>query len=129
MTMALIHVTIWNEFVHEQTNPAVARVYPQGLHGALASALASHPELQVRTATLREPEHGLTEQVLAQTDVLTWWGHAAHDEVSDAVVAQPGLQARTATLREPEHGLTEEVLAQTDVPGDPVGPPARKLER
>ena len=38
-------------------------------------------------ATLREPEHGLTRDVLAQTDVLIWWGHAAHDEVEDAVAA------------------------------------------
>jgi len=42
--------------------------------------------LEVRTATLDEPEHGLTEAVLAQTDVLTWWGHMAHGEVEDAVV-------------------------------------------
>ena len=40
----------------------------------------------VRTATLDEPEHGLTEGVLAETDVLTWWGHMAHDEVSDEIV-------------------------------------------
>jgi trehalose utilization protein len=40
----------------------------------------------VRTATLDHPEHGLTAEVLEQTDVLTWWGHAAHDEVDDAVV-------------------------------------------
>lgn len=83
-----IRVTIWNEFVHEQTNPAVARIYPQGIHGALAAALGTDPGLQITTATLRQPEHGLTDQVLAQTDVLLWWGHAAHDEVNDAVVAR-----------------------------------------
>jgi trehalose utilization protein len=81
-----IRVTIWNEFVHEKAHPEVAQIYPQGIHGALAAALRTHPELQVRTATLHEPEHGLTEEVLRETDVLTWWGHAAHDEVSDVVV-------------------------------------------
>lgn len=35
-----------------------------------------------------EPSHGLTEKVLAETDVLTWWGHAAHEDVSDEVVAR-----------------------------------------
>ena len=40
----------------------------------------------VRTATLDEPEHGLTDAVLAATDVLTWWGHVAHAEVDDAIV-------------------------------------------
>jgi len=44
------------------------------------------PEATVRTATLDEPEHGLTEAVLDQTDVLIWWGHKAHGEVADEVV-------------------------------------------
>jgi trehalose utilization protein len=83
-----IRVTLWNEFIHEQSNPAVKRLYPQGIHGALAAALGARPELQIRTATLREPEHGLPAEVLAQTDVLTWWGHAAHEEVSEAVAAR-----------------------------------------
>lgn len=86
--MNKIRLTLWNEFVHEQSNAAVARLYPDGMHGALAAALKPHPELEVRTATLRQPEHGLTEETLHATDVLTWWGHAAHDEVSDAVVAR-----------------------------------------
>ena len=47
----------------------------------------------VRTATLDEPEHGLTEQVLAETDVLTWWGHMAHGEVKDEI-ARPRGQTR-----------------------------------
>src|SRR5690606_23866 len=38
------------------------------------------------TATLDEPEHGLTEEVLANTDVLIWWGHMAHGEVNDEIV-------------------------------------------
>lgn len=86
--MSRISVTIWNEFVHERQNPDVARIYPQGIHGALAAALAAFPELEVRTATLEQPEHGLTGAVLDRSDVLMWWGHAAHDEVSDAVVAR-----------------------------------------
>ena len=85
--MDTIRVTVWNEFVHEQENDEVRRIYPKGIHGALAAALGNDPQLKIRTATLREPHHGLTEEVLAQTDVLTWWGHAAHDEVSDEVAA------------------------------------------
>lgn len=83
-----LRVTIWNEFVHERENQEVARIYPQGIHGALAAALRKSPEFMVRTATLQEPEHGLTETVLNQTDVLTWWGHAAHEEVSDAIAVR-----------------------------------------
>ena len=81
-----IKVTVWNEYRHERTMPAVSEIYPEGIHGAIASHLRTLPGLQVRTATLDEPEHGLTDAVLRDTDVLTWWGHMAHREVSDKVV-------------------------------------------
>ena len=83
-----IRVTIWNEFVHERQNPTVAQVYPNGIHGALADFLSKHEDFQVRTATLDEPDYGLPQDVLDQTDVLLWWGHAAHDAVSDDVVTR-----------------------------------------
>ena len=81
-----IRITVWNEFRHEKRNPAIAAIYPDGIHGAIAGPLAKHEDLEVRTATLDEPEHGLTNDVLAATDVLTWWGHTAHGEVDDAIV-------------------------------------------
>jgi trehalose utilization protein len=85
----MIQITIWNEARHEAKNPVVAAIYPDGIHGAIASAFAEHPsEFRAQTATLDQPQHGLTEAVLAQTDVLFWWGHLAHGEVSDEVVAQ-----------------------------------------
>ena len=84
--MKPIRVTIWNEGRHEKTNEKARALYPEGLHGALASHLRDKPGLAVRCATLDEPEHGLTEAVLAETDVLTWWGHVAHGEVADAIV-------------------------------------------
>ena len=55
------------------------------MHAVIADHL-SEQGFAVRTATLDEPEHGLTEAVLAETDVLTWWGHIAHDQVSDEIV-------------------------------------------
>lgn len=84
--MNKLRVTVWHEYVHEKVNPDVSALYPQGMHGAIAAALARSDGLAVRTATLEEPEHGLTEQVLSETDVLTWWGHAAHDRVDDKIV-------------------------------------------
>lgn len=84
-----MRVTVWNEFRHEQTNETVRAIYPRGMHAVLAAALRQHlPDAEVGTATLDEPEHGLTEQALATTDVLTWWGHAAHGEVRDDIVAR-----------------------------------------
>ena len=88
MTASTIRVTVWNEFVHEKTSEAVAQIYPDGMHAAIAQGLAEDlgSAVQVRTATLDEPEHGLSDEVLAETDVLTWWGHAAHARVADEVV-------------------------------------------
>ncbi|NLJ84926.1 MAG: trehalose utilization protein ThuA [Firmicutes bacterium] len=80
-----IRVTIWNENRHEKKSAKVREVYPEGIHGAIASFLKSEG-MDTKTATLDEPEHGLTDEVLDNTDVLTWWGHTAHHEVSDAVV-------------------------------------------
>src|SRR5215217_6908120 len=78
-------VTIWNEYRHEKSDENVARIYPEGIHGALA-AMLEEGGFTVCTATLDEPEHGLTDEVLATTDVLTWWGHMAHHEVRDEIV-------------------------------------------
>ncbi|UOY92686.1 ThuA domain-containing protein [Ectobacillus sp. JY-23] len=80
-----MRVTVWNENRHEQKNPLVAEIYPQGIHTTIASFLQEEG-MQVGTATLDEPEHGLTDEVLAATDVLVWWGHIAHEEVSDEIV-------------------------------------------
>jgi trehalose utilization protein len=93
--MKPIRVTIWNEFVHERENDAVRQIYPQGIHGTLAQALASQPGLDVRTATLDQPDQGLPDDVLDETDVLVWWGHAAHDVVSDQLVER--IQKRVVT--------------------------------
>ena len=82
-----MRVTIWNEFQHEKQHDAVRKIYPDGIHMAIAKGIASK-DLICRCATLDELEHGLTEKVLAGTDVLVWWGHMAHAKVEDAIVAR-----------------------------------------
>lgn len=80
-----LRATVWNEHRQEKANKRVAEIYPDGIHRTLAEALIKSG-LQVRTATLDEPEHGLSDAALDATDVLVWWGHKAHDEVADFVV-------------------------------------------
>jgi len=82
----MIRVTVWGENVHEREDPRVAEIYPHGIHGCIADFLHKDSELKVRTATLEQPGHGLSATVLDETDVLAWWGHAAHGKVQDAVV-------------------------------------------
>jgi trehalose utilization protein len=86
--VAKVRVTVWNEGRHEKTHEAVRKVYPDGIHEAIAAALRKQTGIEVvKTATLDEnKEHGLAEAVLAKTDVLLWWGHMAHEEVKDAIV-------------------------------------------
>ncbi|WP_043640322.1 ThuA domain-containing protein [Nonomuraea candida] len=90
MNDAPIRVLVWGENRHERAEPHVAAIYPDGMHNAIRRGIEDRlgARASVSTATLDDPEHGLTEEVLAATDVLTWWGHAAHAEVSDEVVAR-----------------------------------------
>jgi trehalose utilization protein len=80
----MVSVTVWNEYVHERESDAVGDVYPDGIHGAIADALRSRGH-DVETATLDAPDHGLPPARLDRTDVLLWWGHAAHDRVDDRI--------------------------------------------
>ena len=81
-----INAIVWGENVHEQKNATVREIYPDGMHNTIAAALNADAGIEATTATLQEPEHGLTEQRLAAADVLLWWGHTAHGAVEDAIV-------------------------------------------
>jgi trehalose utilization protein len=83
-----LRVTIWNEYVHELSSAAVGKLYPDGMHAVWSDAISrlAGCEVEIRVATLEQPEHGLTFETLARTDVLTWWGHAAHERVDDEIV-------------------------------------------
>lgn len=86
----MIKVTIFNENVHEHEEvkgPIMKEIYPEGIHGVLKEILACH-EVQVRIALMQDPECGLTEEVLENTDVLVWWAHCAHHLVPDEVSAR-----------------------------------------
>lgn len=89
----MIKVTVFNEYMHEQTQESVRKIYPEGIHGAIKGFLESD-EISVRTVTLLDnnlniiPDCGLTPEVLTDTDVLIWWGHMRHGDVPDEVVSR-----------------------------------------
>jgi trehalose utilization protein len=87
-----LKLTIYNEFVHEQKNDFVKKIYPKGMHEVISEYMRKEPWFHVKTATLEMPDHGLTEDVLNSTDVLMWWGHVAHGAVRDEIVDR--VQAR-----------------------------------
>ncbi|MDQ0877297.1 trehalose utilization protein [Paenibacillus sp. V4I3] len=81
----MIKVTIWNEFLQEQRKEEVARIYPKGMHGAIADGIGQDG-FEIGFATFNEPEHGLTQEKLDATDVLIYWGHVDHKGFQDDVV-------------------------------------------
>ena len=81
----MIKVTVWNEFYHEKTKDKVAEIYPNGIHNAIKEFLDADGEFEVKTATLDMENCGITQEVLDDTDVLLWWGHAKHNDVPDEV--------------------------------------------
>jgi trehalose utilization protein len=81
-----LRVTVWNEFLHEKQDKEVGEIYPDGIHGAIAEGLNEIDGINATTATLEEPEHGLTQEVVDNTDVMVWWGHMGHGRVEDEIV-------------------------------------------
>ena len=82
----MIRVLVWNEFYHEQTKESVKSIYPDGIHSTIADFLKCD-DIEVRTATLEDENCGITKEILDETDVLIWWGHARHHLVPDEVAA------------------------------------------
>lgn len=82
----MIRVTVWNEFKGSGEQPEALKVYPNGIHGAIAGILSKEKDMTVKCAVLTDPEHGLSDDVLSNTDVLLWWGHCHHGDVADEVV-------------------------------------------
>lgn len=82
----MIRVTVWNEFKHEKEMDEVKKIYPDGIHAAIADFLGKEEDIEVRCATLDMEECGLTQEVIDNTDVLIWWGHCAHQFVPDEIV-------------------------------------------
>lgn len=59
----VINVRVWGENIHEKMSEAVREIYPDGMHEAIAELIREGlgDQIQVATATLDQPEHGLTE--------------------------------------------------------------------
>lgn len=83
--MEKIRVTVWNEFVHERQSEEIAKIYPNGIHGAIAEGLLQYEKFEVNTRTMDLPECGLDAETLAKTDVLIWWSHLRNGDLPDEI--------------------------------------------
>lgn len=86
--MEKINVTIWNEYCHEKLDENIAKIYPEGIHGAIKQKLSASEKFNIRVATLDMEDHGLSDEVLDNTEVLLWWGHMKHGDVRDEIAAK-----------------------------------------
>jgi trehalose utilization protein len=73
-------VVVWSE------GTAPKGVYPHDINGAVAEGLKSLKGWEVVTASIDDPDQGVSEDSLKKTDVLIWWGHARHGDVKDKTV-------------------------------------------
>jgi len=81
-----IRVTAWSEFRQERDSEDVKKIYPDGMNGALAAHLNTQQGIEAQTAILDDPDQGLSEQSLENTDVLLWWAHVAHHELKEETI-------------------------------------------
>ena len=80
----MLRITIYNEFVHEKVDENTRLVYPDGIHNEIKRAIESD-EIAVNTITLDDVKENFDVSVFDETDILIWWGHAAHHLVPDEV--------------------------------------------
>lgn len=85
-TNSPVRVLVWDE------NPphAPKEIYPNSINGAVAEGLnkLGNGGIVAKTANLDDPEQGVTDAALAETDVLVWWGHMHHGKVTDETAAR-----------------------------------------
>lgn len=77
----MIKVTIWNEYAADQRSEAGVRTYPEGLHAVIKEFLEKSGDIEARVKLFDDPEYGITDEILADTDVLIYWAHMRHHEL------------------------------------------------
>lgn len=75
-------VVVWSEGTAPKT------VYPYDVNTAIAEGLQPLKDWQIITASITDPDQGLSDDLLNSTSVLIWWGHQKHGDVKDELVAK-----------------------------------------
>lgn len=78
-----MNILIWNEHSPEEQHGGTKRAYPQGMQQAIADVFAGENHT-ITIGWQSQKDEGLSEEVLAKTDVLFYWAHTLHDKLSDA---------------------------------------------
>jgi trehalose utilization protein len=90
---APIRVVVWDE-----QQPAQQKVYTNFLGNQIAAHLRRNNDLSVRSANLNEPNQGISQELLNQTDVLIWWGHVRQDDFPQSMADKIVDRVKTGKL-------------------------------
>ena len=77
-----VRVLCWSERTERE------EVYPQGINGAVATALEEPGGFEVKVSNLTDDGQGLTEDLLGWADVLAWFSHVRHRDMTEENVAR-----------------------------------------
>lgn len=82
-------VVVWSEGT-ANVDKGSKEVYPNDINTAIIEGLKPLESRgwELIKASLNDPDQGVSEELLNQTDVLIWWGHKKHGEVKDALVSR-----------------------------------------
>ena len=61
-------VTVWNEFRHEKTNEAIKKLYPKGIHTAIAEILHSSTSSALHPKPLKAPPRTVVPSMKKERD-------------------------------------------------------------
>jgi len=80
-------VVVWSEGT-ACVDPSSKDVYPKDINFAIAEGLQplEAKGWEIVTASLNDPDQGISDDLLNSTDILIWWGHKKHGDVKDELV-------------------------------------------
>lgn len=80
MSQSAIRALVWSEGTAPQA------VYPNDVNASIAEHLNENRDIIAKTASIDEPDQGVSDERLDWANVILWWGHLRHDEVTDETV-------------------------------------------
>ena len=92
-------VVVWSEG-SANVDEGSKKVYPEDINTAIAEGLAPLKARgwEIVKATLGDPDQGISDELLAGTDVLIWWGHKKHGEVKNELVDKIDQRVRDGKM-------------------------------
>jgi trehalose utilization protein len=92
-------VVVWSEGT-ANVDPSSKDVYPKDINFAIAEGLKplEAKGWEIVMANINDPDQGVSDERLAATDILIWWGHKRHGDVKDELVDKIATRVRDGKM-------------------------------